>query len=854
MLKDLYLKPIYITTIDDIAKDFYTPCLKEAIEFDRIAGFFSSSALATYSEGLEVFCKHGAKYKLIISKEISEDDFFEIKQGYKLREEITEKMISSLDEKINLLEEKNISNFAYLLGLGIIDIKIAFCTTGMFHDKTGIFYDNNKNIVTFTGSNNETTNGIINNYEKFTIHISWDNQSDFYKDVISKNQEEFTKLWNNEHETVVVLPAQDVIIKKILTYNKGKIITDEVLLSKNAIIADYDKSFYLQFNDISLDNFVKSTFYKIRIRYKVAKITGNLIYFKQNESYLIIKKLLGYIGVYCKQNNFSFHITNKLTEYLNSKDLHIEQRRKIGINIKHLDNSILPAFNEYKKIVDSELDRKLRDKQMLDSFFMATMKKSANFSVPGSGKTSSALGVYAFYSAKKEINKIVVVGPKNSFGSWKTEFKNTFGNKKELKYFDEHELNNSSFTKIIKLLKYDSADINLFLFNYEALGKYEEFLMEFIDSKTLLIFDEVHKVKRVGGEYASHALNISRNAFYVITMTGTPIPNSYSDIYNMLHILFPDEYDDFFTFDPGKLDNPSDSDLEEINNSLFPFFCRTSKKELGVPPTNNDLFFSDEAAEEELQLYEILLSKYRKNKLALFIRLLQLESNPKMLLNSLEYRDFADILELDDENLDKSDYVDYSDDVKKLINKIDLTTKKKRAFKEICSILEENKKVILWCIFIDSIRSFEQLFSQTGYKVGCIYGNIPSQERDKILEDFRNGRIDILITNPHTLAESVSLHSVCHDAYYFEYSYNLVHLLQSKDRIHRLGLKEHQYTQYYYSMINFNTGVDSYSLDKAVYDRLIQKEQIMLDAIDHNILEPVTTSSEDLDLIFNDMF
>ena len=46
----------------------------------------------------------------------------------------------------------------------------------------------------------------------------------------------------------------------------------------------------------------------------------------------------------------------------------------------------------------------------------------------------------------------------------------------------------------------------------------------------------------------------------------------------------------------------------------------------------------------------------------------------------------------------------------------------------------------------------------------------------------------MLLTNPHTLAESVSLHSVCHDAVYFEYSYNLVHPLQSKDRIHRLGL------------------------------------------------------------------
>lgn len=62
----------------------------------------------------------------------------------------------------------------------------------------------------------------------------------------------------------------------------------------------------------------------------------------------------------------------------------------------------------------------------------------------------------------------------------------------------------------------------------------------------------------------------------------------------------------------------------------------------------------------------------------------------------------------------------------------------------------------------------------------------------------------ILITNPHTLAESVSLHKKCHDAIYLEYSFNLTHMIQSRDRIHRLGLLENQYTQYYYLMLSGN--------------------------------------------------
>jgi hypothetical protein len=112
----------------------------------------------------------------------------------------------------------------------------------------------------------------------------------------------------------------------------------------------------------------------------------------------------------------------------------------------------------------------------------------------------------------------------------------------------------------------------------------------------------------------------------------------------------------------------------------------------------------------------------------------------------------------------------------------------------------------------------------------------------------------VLITNPHTLAKSVSLHSVCHDAIYFEHSYNLIHFLQSKDRINRLVLPKNQYTQYYYLQNYFVTDDgQEYSFDSNIYNRLLEKEQVMLDAIENNVLEPVSTSEEDIELIFKDL-
>ena len=66
-----------------------------------------------------------------------------------------------------------------------------------------------------------------------------------------------------------------------------------------------------------------------------------------------------------------------------------------------------------------------------------------------------------------------------------------------------------------------------------------------------------------------------------------------------------------------------------------------------------------------------------------------------------------------------------------------------------------------------------------------------------------------------------------------------------------MGLKEEQYTQYYFMESQYNTPSGEQSIDNKVYLRLKEKEQTMLDAIDNHELEPVYTPEEDLELIFN---
>lgn len=65
-LKDIPLKPEYVSPRDKVEVTFYTPVMKECKRFDRVACYFSMGALAKYSEGIYYLgkCNRG-KYRLI---------------------------------------------------------------------------------------------------------------------------------------------------------------------------------------------------------------------------------------------------------------------------------------------------------------------------------------------------------------------------------------------------------------------------------------------------------------------------------------------------------------------------------------------------------------------------------------------------------------------------------------------------------------------------------------------------------------------------------------------------------------------------------------------------------------------
>ena len=203
---DLDLKPEYRSLLDDVIRDFYIPVLKRASMYQRAVGFFSSSALLELSTGICGLVENGGKIQLIASPKLSADDIEAINDGIKRRDEVIEEaLLRELREPKGKFEEVRLNLLSNLIAAGRLDIKIAFLESdnaiGMFHEKLGLMYDSENNIIAFSGSMNESANAFTTNYEAIDVFTSWSKDEDR---VFSK-QSAFNAMWNDYEPSIRVL-------------------------------------------------------------------------------------------------------------------------------------------------------------------------------------------------------------------------------------------------------------------------------------------------------------------------------------------------------------------------------------------------------------------------------------------------------------------------------------------------------------------------------------------------------------------------------------------------------------------------------------------------------------------------
>jgi superfamily II DNA or RNA helicase len=209
-LKDLELKPVYYSDEISILTEFYIPVLKEAKCYDRIAGYFCSNSLSLAAVGIAGLIKNGGKIRLIANVVLTEQDQEAIKEAIKNKEDI---IISEFDKIEDELQRDHVKMLGWMIKSKLLEIKIAVVNRGLEHQKIGILRDSGGNFLSFSGSENETVGGWLNNDEQFHVFCSW-KLGDL--NHLEPDIERFNILWENKGKKVKVYEVSEAFKKGIV--------------------------------------------------------------------------------------------------------------------------------------------------------------------------------------------------------------------------------------------------------------------------------------------------------------------------------------------------------------------------------------------------------------------------------------------------------------------------------------------------------------------------------------------------------------------------------------------------------------------------------------------------------------
>lgn len=478
--------------------------------------------------------------------------------------------------------------------------------------------------------------------------------------------------------------------------------------------------------------------------------------------------------------------------------------------------------------------RQLKPFQLRDLSHLLALSHGANFSVPGAGKTTVT---FALHLLSQTVGRqLFVVAPKAAFQAWRDIVDECITHDAPLAMREPFTVLDGKEQHTAVAL---ASGATRFLMSYDLLVRQQGLIAShFARYPVHLVLDEAHRMK--AGQLSQRGaflLSIATLPLRRDILTGTPMPQSASDIQSQLDFLWP-----------GHGLGVAVSRGATPREVLGQLYVRTTKSELGLPKAKRhpidvamkpgqlalysivrNEFVRQFSTKVNAQMGQAELLKARRS----VMRLLQLSVNPLQALTAMANDDVKVSSGIVDKVLDEGHSA-----------KIEAVMDHARA------LASEGKKVVIWTIFTESIRILESALADLNPVV--LHGGVPSGSTED--SESREGRVhrfhvdpscSVLIANPAAAGEGISLHTVCHNAIYLDRSYVSTHYLQSIDRIHRLGLLPDQTTDIF--IYRAKAPPEIGSIDLSVSRRLIEKIRNMQQLLDDPDLHEIALDEEEAD-------
>jgi len=576
------------------------------------------------------------------------------------------------------------------------------------------------------------------------------------------------------------------------------------------------------------------------------KKANSLISFRTKNRNISIFELINYL----EEKKFKIILCSKTKKIFdtikNNKTNFINKIKKLQLLKNSFDSS---DFLDFCNSL-SYLKRELKGHQSKSLYHLTKAECAAIFSVPGSGKTAVVLAFYEKLKLDNKVDAIFVIGPKNCYNSWNTEFNLT------LKRNPKIEILTSAKSERKKIYN-NYLKSELYACHFMTVANDIEYLEKFFSKRNfLIVVDEAHNIKKIDGKWSRAILKLANLTKYKVILTGTPMPQDFKDFYNYLDFLY-DQNEIINSYEKAQIEVfMENKKLDEatllINQKIYPFYTRVTKKELKLSKPNFIKPYLIKMNPIENKIHQAIITKikffsktdYQKNieiinkiHRARIIRLRQTCSYVKNLITAIPVD-----LRNTDENFIKDE------DLKSLISTYDLNEKPAKLFKLksiVNDLVNNGKKVLIWSTHLKTIDLIKKELSLDKVNIKSITGKTKLDEREMIKNEFNDSssKLDAIIAIPQACSESISLHKSCQNAIYYDLNYNTSEFLQSLDRIHRVGGSEHN--PVFYHFLHYEN-----SIDIKVYERVFQKANRQMQVIEEDNLTFSHPDGED----WNDLY
>lgn len=438
------------------------------------------------------------------------------------------------------------------------------------------------------------------------------------------------------------------------------------------------------------------------------------------------------------------------------------------------------------------------------------LKHMALFMDAGVGKTAAMIRILADeYNARGRFRNTLIFAPLSVCSQWPGEFKK-FSNIPDDRIL---LLTGAGKERAEKLsLAIEQAKQCIVITNYESvlIKPFYQKLLQWMPE--LLVLDESHRVKDSQSKRAKCIYPLASVCDRRFLMTGTPVLNTLADIFGQFKALDPTIFGPgFWTFRTKYFYNrnsgrrninfpdwqPFPTAAEEIGKKIAAVSVQAKRDEcLHLPPLQT-IPVPVELSPKQLKAYTEMKKKF-VTELDGHVTSVDFEMTKTIRMQQI----LAGFTQPDDQ--DDPVWVDENPRLDALMDLVDGIGK---------------EKCIIWTTFVPTYRTIGKRLEDAGYKCAFLTGEQTNGEKIQSIDNFRNGDVQFLISNPSCGGTGLNLQEARYAIYYAR-GYNLGDFIQSSARNYRSGTEKLHTSVCHYHLLAKGT------LDEVIANALINKQNV----------------------------